>query len=305
MRNNNIHFYLNPLYWPIWLMVGLLWLSTRLPYKTQLRIGRWLGKIIYLFPSKIRSITEINIKLCFPKLTENKQKQLIKNNFENLGVGLLETAMAWWLPDQKLERLLYIQGLEHGLAALDRGKGVILLSPHFTCLEMIGRLIAMKYSFTAMYRPHKKAFINFMLERFRRRQKVHYIPRSRMRTLTTALEHNEPVWYAYDVDAGKKRSVFAPFFGIQTASITAISRLAKLTGAAIVPIQFNRRDDHKGYEIILSPALENFPSACPSTDAGRLNECLEKAIRHKPEQYIWQYKRFKTRPEGEKRFYDE
>jgi len=213
--------------------------------------------------------------------------------------------MAWWLPDQKLESLLHIHGLEHGEAALARGKGVILLSPHFACLEMMGRLIAMKYSFTAMYRPHKKQFVNFLLERFRKRQRVNYIPRSRMRTLTTALENNEPVWYAYDVDAGKKRSVFAPFFGIQTASVTAISRLAEMTGAAIVPIQFHRRDDNKGYEIILSAPLDHFPSDSLVADAGRLNACLETAIRNKPEQYIWQYKRFKTRPDGEKRFYDE
>jgi len=122
--------------------------------------------------------------------------------------------------------------------------------------------------------------------------------------LTTALQKNEPVWYAYDVDAGKKRSVFAPFFGIQTASLTALSRLARLTGAAIVPIQFFRREDNSGYEIILSPALDFFPSQNWIDDAARLNACLEAAIRRKPEQYIWQYKRFKTRPEGEKRFYD-
>lgn len=263
-----------------------------------------MGRLLYCFPSKIRFITKTNIKLCFPELSADKQKKLIKKNFENLGTGILETAMAWWLPDQKLEHLLHIKGLEHGEQALAQGKGVILLSPHFACLEMLGRLIAMKYAFTAMYRPHKKKFINFMLESFRSRQRVTYIPRNRMRALTTALQNNEPVWYAYDVDAGKKRSVFAPFFGIPTASLTAISRLAQLTGAAIVPIQFFRRDDNTGYEIVLSPALNHFPSQDLTKDAARLNECLETAIRRKPEQYIWQYKRFKTRPDGEKRFYD-
>lgn len=301
---NRLRFFINPLYWPIWLLICPLWLITHLPYKTQLRWGKGLGKLLYCFPSKIRSTTEINIKLCFPELSAEKQKKLIKRNFENLGIGLLETAMAWWLPDNKLEPMLHIQGLEHGQKALARGKGVILLSPHFACLEMIGRLIAMKHRFTAMYRPHKKHFINFLLESFRSKQRVTYIPRNRMRTLTTALQNNEPVWYAYDIDGGKKRSVFAPFFGIQTASLTALSRLAQLTGAAIIPIQFFRRDDHSGYEIILSPALETVPSENPVADATRLNKCLEEAIRRKPEQYIWQYKRFKTRPDGEKRFYD-
>lgn len=301
---NEFGFYLNPLYWPIWLIIGLLWLSTRLPYKTQLGCGKLLGSFLYCLPGKLRSTTEINIHLCFPELSPEKRKKLVKSNFENLGVGLLETAMAWWLPDQKLDRMLHLHGLEHGQKALARGKGVILLSPHFACLEMVGRLIATQYAFTAMYRPHKKRFINFLLVNFRRRQRVKYIPRNRMRTLTSALQNNEPVWYAYDVDAGKKRSVFAPFFGIQTASVTALSRLAQLTGAAIVPIQFYRRDDNQGYDIILSPALETFPTDNLAADAARLNECLEAAIRRKPEQYIWQYKRFKTRPDGEKRFYD-
>lgn len=301
---NKLRFFINPLYWPIWFLVGLLRLGSSLPYKTQISLGTLLGRLLSYFPSKIKSITQINIKLCFPELSAEKQSQLIKNNFENLGIGLLETAMAWWLPDHKIEAMLHIQGVEHGEQALARGKGLILLSPHFVCLEMIGRLIAMKYAFSAMYRPHKKQFVNFLLERFRSKQRVTYIPRNRMRTLTTALQNNEPVWYAYDVDGGKKRSVFAPFFGIQTASLTALSRLAQLTGAAIVPIQFFRREDNKGYELILSPALESFPSENWIDDAARLNNCLETAIRHRPEQYIWQYKRFKTRPDGEKRFYD-
>lgn len=301
---NKLIFLINPLYWPIWLLVGLLWLTTRLPYQTQLSCGKRLGRLLYCFPSKIRATTEINIRLCFPELSTAKQKALIQENFENLGMGLLETAMAWWWPDKKLQNFLHITGVEHSEPAFARGKGIILLSPHSACLEMVGRLIARKYAFTAMYRPHKKKFINFLLESFRRKQQVTYIPRSRMRALTTALQNNKPVWYAYDVDGGKKRSVFAPFFGHATASLTALSRLVELTGAAIIPIQFYRRDDNTGYEVALSPALEHFPSGDLVADATRLNQCLEAAIRRKPEQYIWQYKRFKTRPEGEKRFYD-
>lgn len=300
----NITFFINPLYWPIWLIIGLLWLATRMPFKAQLYCGKYVGKLLYCFPGKIKFITTLNIQLCFPELSVAEQNKLIKNNFENLGRALFETAMAWWLPDDKLQQLLHIRGIEHGDQALAQGKGIILLSPHFACLEMIGRLIAMKYAFTAMYKPHKKQFIAFLLEQFRSRQHVTYIPSNRMRLLTTALEKNEPVWYAYDVDGGKKHSVFAPFFGISSASLTSVSRLAKLTGAAVVPIQFYRRDDNSGYEIVLSPALSQFPSSNAILDATRLNKCLEDAIRLKPEQYIWQYKRFKTRPDGEKRFYD-
>lgn len=111
------------------------------------------------------------------------------------------------------------------------------------------------------------------------------------------------IWYAYDIDAGPKHSVFAPFFGIPTASLTSASRIAHISGAAVIPISFHRRDSDLGYDVLLSPPLENFPSNDPITDATRLNAIIEEAIRNKPEQYVWQYKRFKTRPQGESRLY--
>jgi KDO2-lipid IV(A) lauroyltransferase len=296
--------YLNPLYWPIWLLLGLLWLCTRLPYSWQLAMGRALGRVLYLFPSKMKKITQANLALCMPELSPRKQAHLAKANFENLGAGLLESCMAWWLPDSQLQKMLTLTGAEYAEAALAKGKGIILLSPHFTSLEMIARLIGMQYAFAAMYKPHKKKVIAHLLHSFRKKHKNEFIPSNRMHTLISALEANKPVWYAYDVDGGKKRSVFAPFFGIQTSSLVAVSRLAKMTGAAVVPFNFFRREDNSGYEIQLSPALENFPSDDNVIDATQLNACLETAVRKNPSQYIWQYKRFKTRPQGEARFYD-
>lgn len=226
-----------------------------------------------------------------------------KKNYASLGVGLIEAGMAWWLPDKKLQAIYKIHGIEHVDAAYAKGKGIILLGPHFTSLEMIGRLLGMQYSFAVMYRPHKKALVSFIHEKFRKKKSTQYIPRHRMRELLRALSNNTAIWYAYDVDGGKKSSVFAPFFGVQTASLTSVSRIVKLSDAAVVPISFYRRDNEFGYDIYLSPALENFPSQSLQDDATRLNAVLESAIRYKPEQYVWQYKRFKTRPDGEKRFY--
>lgn len=293
----------HPRYWPAWLGLGLLWLITRTPYGLQKKIGEILGKTLYLFPSKFKHITQTNIQLCFPQLDKSQQNHLAKNNFAALGIGMIEAAMAWWLPDHKLKCLYQIHGLEHVEAAFAKGKGIILLGPHFTCLEMIGRLLGMQYSFAVMYRPHKKPFISFIHQRFRKKNSVQYIANHRMREVIRALQNNKAIWYAYDIDGGQKRSVFAPFFGIETASLTAVTRVANLTGAAIVPISFYRRDTRFGYDIFLSPPLENFPGKNLEEDATRLNALLEQAIRHKPEQYVWQYKRFKTRPDGQARFY--
>ncbi len=293
----------SPIYWPAWLGIGILWLITRLPHRWQIAIGNSIGKLLFCFPTQLKHVTLINIKLCFPELSAQEQMNLARKNFAAIGTGIIEAAMSWWLPDEKFQYLFHINGLEHLEKALTKGKGIILLGPHFTCLEMIGRLLGMKYSFAVMYRPHKKRLIAFLHERFRKHSYLEYIPRHKLRQLLRVLNKNIPIWYAYDVDGGKKRSVFAPFFGIPTASLTAVSRLVNLSGAAVVPIDFHRCDNEFRYQVNLYPELENFPSDDLHADATRLNAALEHSIRQKPEQYVWQYKRFKTRPEGEARFY--
>lgn len=293
----------HPFYWPVWMVFGLLWLITRLPIRWQFGIGTGLGRVLYCFPTQLKRTSIINIQLCLPELTDRQRTLLVKKNFESVGTGIIEAAMAWWMPDHKLKCLFRVTGIEHVENASAKGKGIILVGPHFTCLEMICRLLGMKYTFSVMYRPHKKRLLAFIQERFRTKHNVKYIPRNRVRELYRALENNATIWYAYDVDGGEKRSVFAPFFNVPTASLTAVSRLVQHSGAAVVPISFYRNDEEMLYEIKLLPALENFPSDNFITDATRLNILLENAVRQKPEQYVWQYKRFKTRPSGEKRFY--
>jgi KDO2-lipid IV(A) lauroyltransferase len=295
---------ISPLMWPAWIGLGFLWLITRLPYRWQFYIGKLLGKIVYFCAPKLRRITEKNILLCFPTLSSEERRTLVRKNFSALGIGLIETAMAWWLSDKRLKNCsVQLTGMEHVENAFAKGKGIILLSPHSTCLEMVGRLLGARYSFAAMYRPHKMLLIAKIQERFRQKYRIKHIARHNMRELFHTLAANMAVWYAYDIDAGPKHSVFAPFFGIQTASLTAVSRIVKLTGATVIPIEFHRLENGFGYQINLYAALDNFPSEDLVEDATRLNQHLENAIRQKPEQYIWQYKRFKTRPLGETRFY--
>lgn len=294
---------LNPLYWPAWAALGLLWLITRLPLRLQFLIGKAIGKLLYLFPSQLKMITQINLANAYNHLPEKKRRLLAKNNFSSLGLGLIEAGLAWWLPNKKLANHYQLHGIEHLEKAYAKGKGVILLAPHSTCIEIVGRLLGMHYTFGVMYYPHKKPFIAFIHERFRKKHYVSYIPRQDIRQLLRTLKENTAVWYAYDIDGGRKRSLFAPFFGVQTASLTALSRIVSLSEAAIVPISYYRRDNQFFYDVTLSPALENFPTSDALADVTRLNLILEEMIRKKPDQYVWQYKRFKTRPKGEKRFY--
>lgn len=295
--------FFNPLYWFLCIAFTVLRCLTFLPIRWQLHLGSGLGKILSVFPTRLKHITKINIGLCFPNLSSQEQKTLVKNNFASLGMAIMETAMAWYLPEKRLHNLFHLVGLKNVEAAFKKNKGIILVSPHFMCLEIIGRLLGMKYQFAVTYKPHKKKFLADMQEKWREKYHIQTIPHHRLRELFHALQRNRAVWYAYDVDAGEKHSVFAPFFNIPTASLTTVSRIAERSGAAVIPIHFYRREDKSGYDILLSPALEHFPTTDFVSDATRLNKILEEAIRKTPEQYIWQYKRFKTRPSGEKRFY--
>lgn len=292
-----------PKYWPSWFALGTVWVITRLPFRWQTVIGKSLGKLLYYFPTKIKHITETNIKLCFPEYTDEQRTALVKKNFTELGAGLIDSLGALWMSDEKLRPLFKMHGLENAKAAFDKGKGVLFVGPHFLGIEVMGRILGLSFPLVGMYRPHKKRFVAFIQSQLRKSNSTHYIARQQIRELLRSLERNMAIGYAYDIDGGTDRSVFAPFFGIQTATLTAVMRIVTKSGASIVPVKFYRDEKTFSYDIYFSPPLENFPTEDYVSDATRLNALMEEAIRIKPEQYMWQYKRFKTRPAGEKRFY--
>jgi len=295
--------FLTPRYWPIWLIIGLLKLLIKLPYKSQLTIGRVIGWFMYKIPSKMRHTSLVNLRLCYPELSEQEQMQLLRRNFAAVGIGVMEMALGWWASDAKIKQLAHIQGFEYIENALKKSKGVILCSAHFTSLELAGRLIAKSAPIVAMYRSQKHPLFEKITKHAREQHYHRLIQREDIRGMLRCLKDNLCVWYAADIDAGAKNSVFVPFFGVPAASITATSRYAKISGAAVIPVAFYRRDDGSGYDLIAQPALEGFPTDNIEADITRVNQALENTIRQKPDQYLWQYKRFKTRPEGQKRFY--
>lgn len=302
--HNDLLRLLAPRYWPYWLLLGILRLLVMLPYKTQLHFGKWLGRLLVHVPSKSRATASINLKLCFPKLSEEERQQHLQKNFEAVGMAFFETALGWWGTTKRLRAIPFeIIGLEHLQFALQKGKGVMLCSPHLTSLELVGRLLTLQIPIAVMVRPQKKALLEYIIRQARNKHYQQVVARSDIRGMLRALKNNIAVWYAADIDAGIKNSVFAPFFGILAATITATSRYAKISAAAVIPTFFYRRTDDKGYEIIFKPALDNFPSEQLEKDALDINQIFEDEIRQHPDQYLWQYKRFKTRPQGESRFY--
>lgn len=295
--------YMTPSYWLLWLSISLIWLINQLPYLWQLKIGSSLGWILEKIGGKTKRTTLTNLQLCFPELTQQQRENLLRNNFKALGITLLETGLAWWGSHKKIQHLIHFHGLNHIEQALARGQGVMLCSAHLTCLEIIGRLVQTKLPLAVVYRAQKNPLLDKLAKHFRGKIYQKIIARDDLRNVIRTLKQNNILWYTPDVDAGRNNSVFVPFFGIPAASITATSRLAKLTGAAILPTFFYRRNDGSGYDFYVHPAIEHFPSDDVTADTLRINQIIEAAIRKDPAQYLWQYKRFKTRPEGEKRFY--
>lgn len=288
----------SPRYWPVHAGMALGWLAARLPFPVQMALGRVLGRLAYWLMPGRRRVARTNLGLCFPELDTDARRSLLREHFRSLGIGVIETAMSWWTPTRNLRRLARIEGLEHLHAALDAGRGVILLSAHFTTLEIGGRLLSLHAPFHVLYRRHKNAAFEAVMQRARERHFEKAIPRDDMRGMLRSLKANMPVWYAPDQNYGAEHSVFVSFFGIPAATITATARLARISGARVVPFFQERLPGSKGYRLRLYPALENFPTDDETADTQRVNDLIEAEIRRMPAQYLWAHRRFKTRPPG-------
>lgn len=295
--------FLHPRYWHTWLGLGLLWLLSRLPFRQQMQLGSLLGAMFYRLARRRRHITRRNIALCFPELDATAQEALVRNTFRSAGISLMEIGLAWWGKEQVLKPRVRIEGLEHLQQAAARGKGVLLLGAHFTSLEISGRLLALFHPCAAMYRQHENPLYEAMVKHSRERHLQQIISRKDMRGMVRALREGTVVWYATDQDFGRKNMVFAPFFGVQTATLVMTSKLAKLSGAPVVPFFSQRLADDSGYRLTLLPALTDFPSGDEVADASRINAIIETQVRKAPDQYLWLHRRFKTRPPGEPGLY--
>ena len=279
--------------------LGMLWCVTRLPYSAQMWTGAGIGRLALLFAQRRRKIAKTNLELCFPELPEKQRLVLLRAHFDSLGKGFIEMALSWWGREKHLRNLSSIRGIEHLQDASQHGNGVILLSAHFTTLEIGGRLLAMQAPFHVLYRTHKNALFEHIMHRARVCLFDKAIARNDMRALIASLKAGKTVWYAPDQNHGGTHSIFVPFFGIPASTITSTSRIAAISGAAVVPFFQRRLPGNRGYELTLYPALNHFPGDSVEADTVRISQLIENQIRKMPEQYLWVHRRFKTRPEGE------
>jgi KDO2-lipid IV(A) lauroyltransferase len=284
---------LAPRYSLTWLGLGCLRVIEPLPYTCHLHIGRLFGRMVHLLPLPHVRIARRNIELCLPELSRDARATLLKRHFESLGIGLCETAITWWSRDDRVRSLAQVEGLEHLQRALARGRGAILVGGHFTTIEIGTRILGTIVPLNVLYRPTKNEVLSAVMASQMAHHGQRAIQYDDIRTLVRALKHNDAVWYAPDQSYRNKRAAMVPFFGTPTATTTATSRLARMTGAAVLTYFPQRLPDARGYRVFIGPELEDFPSDDPVADTARFGALLEAQIRHHPEQYLWMHRRFK------------
>ncbi|MDH5358075.1 MAG: LpxL/LpxP family Kdo(2)-lipid IV(A) lauroyl/palmitoleoyl acyltransferase [Gammaproteobacteria bacterium] len=289
--------FLHPRFWPSWLGLFLMRLSIYLPAKMQLWAGRILSLLMMPFMTARKKIARRNLELCFPELSDQQRQDLLKDNFRTMGMMLIETALSWWASDASLQKRVRYEGLEHLDTALAKGKGVILLTGHFTSMELGGRLIMLKTPCYVMFRELNNPLFNAVMMKSRTHHSEGIVLRDDPRSMVRALRKNKVVWYAPDQDFGPKMSLFARFFGVQAATVPATARIVKMSGAAVIPF-VPRREKDGSYTLSLGEPLRDYPTGDDLADAQRINDLIEQEVRKSPAQYLWVHRRFKTQPEG-------
>ena len=285
--------------------LGLLivWLLHFLPLSMLAPIGQGLGMLLYWFGRERRRVARTNLRLCFPDMPDDERENLVRRHFRAFGRSVLERGILWWSSKRRIQKLVRIEGLEHWEAVKD--KPVIWLAPHFVGLDMGGVRLTSEFPLVSMYANQKNPVFNRVLYRSRTRFGTTRLASRQdgIRPIVKGLKEGLPFYYLPDMDYGPRDAIFVPFFGVPAATITGLSRLAKLAGAVVVPCVTRQLPGGKGYVLKFYPAWRDFPGERVEEDTRRMNAFIEKCVLEMPEQYFWLHKRFKTRPQGEVRFY--
>lgn len=292
----------HPSLWPSWAAVYFFRsLCLGLPWKTQVALGKIAGRVFHGLVRFRRRVVDVNLELCFPEKSSAERRKLAVSHYEAMGIGLFETGLAWWAPDEKIPAFEMI-GKEHLDAAVAAGKGVLLLTAHFTTLEICGRIFCNRIPMGGLYRNPDNPVIAHQMYLGRIKKLAPAIEVNDLRGFIRALKDGHTIWYAPDQSRKSAFTAVLPFFGVPALTNTATSRLAEMTGASVIPF-FGVRGDDGVYRLEFLPALDGFPSANALEDGVRVNRLFEEAIRKAPDQYFWIHRRFKRRGKGFRNVY--
>lgn len=297
--------FLLPRYWLNWLGIATLYLCTLLPYPVLRHFGKGLGYAAKPFIKRRIVIAKRNLELCFTAMSDYERQQLLKKNIESVGMGVIETGMAWFWPDKRIKKWSTIEGEIHLHQAIEQHSGILLIGLHFLTLELGARIIGLYHQGIGVYRPHDNKLLDWVQYRGRLRSNKALIDRTNTKLMIRKLKQDEMLWYSPDHDYGPKNSVFASFFAVpQAATTVGTSLLMRTASPTILPFTPIRNQDGSGYTLSISPIAEGFPTNDTTEAAEFINRLLEKEILKAPECYMWLHRRFKTRPIGMPSLYE-
>ena len=303
----NVREYLAPKYWALWFVFGIMRLSIYLPMKWINAIGSAIGLLGYRLVTSRRRVARINIHQAYPDYSDEQIRELNREHFRSLGIAFFEMGLAWWGKSEKLRTVSSVEGMQHLENAVVKGKGVVLLSGHFTTLDIGARLIGVHtvfnekykhYTYNGVYKRAHNPFFNAMMAHRRAYYGNDLIENKNVRAMIRGLRKGAITWFAPDQDFASKDIVFTPFLGGIASTLTATARLSEMTGAPVVPFYPVRLEKGQGYKLVILPELENFPTDDLDKDSARINKAIEDMVYANPEQYGWVHKRFKTQPQG-------
>lgn len=292
---------LHPRYWLTWLGISFLYLLVLLPYPLLRAIGCGLGRFAMRFLKRRVAIAQRNLELCFPAMPATEREAMVKHNFESVGMGLIETGMAWFWPDWRIKKWFQVSGLEHIQRAKDEKRGVLLIGMHFLTLELGARIFGIYNPGIGVYRPNDNQLLDWLQTWGRMRSNKSMIDRKDLKGMIRALKNGDIVWYAPDHDYGPRSSVFVPFFAVKKAATTVGTYLLiRSSKPHVIPFVPRRLPNGRGYEMLILPDVSSqMPLESDAATAAAMNHVVEDGVLMAPEQYMWLHRRFKTRPEGE------
>jgi KDO2-lipid IV(A) lauroyltransferase len=283
---------------PAWLGIALLWGLHWLPLPLQAALGNSLGWLLAWLPNRRRQIVATNLSLCFPDTSAAVRRRWLRQTFQASVRAALEHGILWWASDARVRRLIRIDNPE--AARGDGVRPVIWLAPHFVGLDMGGVRLTMDQTIVSMYARAQNPVADRYMQHGRTRfSGIVLIERhAGIKATLAAIKRGLPFYYLPDQDHGRLNAVFAPFFGIPAATVSALPRLVKLTDAQVIPVVTRQLSGGRGYALRFYPPWERFPSGDLDADVARMNAFIEERVREMPPQYLWLHRRFKTRPEG-------
>ena len=281
--------------------VGFLALLSALPYRLVVLFGYGLGSIAARIPGKRNRVVKTNLRLCFPQLSNSEIDVIALDHWKLLGRSIAERGIIWLGSAQTVSNMIEVRSA----VDLCDQKPRILVNMHFTGIEgsiVISALAAERGwpRTSGLFQRMKNSFFNERIIRWRNRFGGNAIDRQgNLLPLIREIRKGNLIIIAPDLDLGLRDSVFVPFFGVQTNTITAVSRLASIAQAEVCMMVTTLLPDRSRYCCLISKPIDGFPSDDPIADTARLNTIYEAEVRQHIAEYYWVHKRFKNRPDGQ------